>query len=270
MLIRLFVLFTIMLTFPAFAQEPETQIEVIKPFGLSMHGTPKYTAEDIHLDYANPNAPKGGTLKQAAIGTFDTLNPFAIKGKAAEGLDGLFYTRLMGRVWDEPFSLYPLIAKSADVPEDRSGIKFHLDERAVFHDGTPITADDVLFSHETLMEKGRPNQRRVYKLATPTKIDDRTIQFKFSDGYDQETFMIFAIMPVLSKKWWETRDFEETLLTPPPSTGPYKIVSVDPGRKITFERIPDHWAKDHLVNKGHHNFDQIVFEYYRDGDVALE
>lgn len=251
---------------------PETpqQQEHLFNYGLAMHGKPKYTAEDTHLDYANPNAPKGGTLKQSSIGTFDTLNPFSIKGKAADGLDGLFYTRLMGRVWDEPFSLYPLIAKSADVPPDRSSITFHLDERAVFHDGTPITADDVLFSYETMKEKGRPNQRRIYKLATPQKIDDRTIKFAFGDGYDQETFMIFAIMPVLSKSWWEGKDFDATLLTAPPSTGPYKIASVDPGRKIIFERVPDHWAKDLLVNVGHYNFDQIVFEYYRDSDVALE
>lgn len=265
-----------MLPFALLAQAEEIQPSETKApaflfdYGLAMHGTPKYTSEDVHLDYANPNAPKGGTLKQASVGTFDTLNPFSIKGKAADGLDGLFYTRLMGRVWDEPFTLYPLIAKKADVPADRSSVTFHLDDRAVFHDGTPITADDVLFSYQTLMESGRPNQRRIYKLATPEKMDDHTVKFTFGEGYDQETFMIFAIMPVLSKSWWQDRDFEATLLTPPPSTGPYKVASVDPGRKIVFERIKDHWAKDLLVNKGHHNFDQIVFEYYRDSDVALE
>ena len=235
-----------------------------------MHGEPKYSRDDRHLDYANPDAPKGGTLKQAAIGTFDTLNPFSIKGKAAEGLDGLFYTRLMGRVWDEPFSLYPLIASHAEVPKDRSSITFTIDDKAVFHDGAPITAADVLYSYETMKEKGRPNQRRIYKLATPKVIDDHTVKFTFGDGYDQETFMIFAIMPVISKAWWEKRDFEATLLEPPPSTGPYKIASIDPGRKIVFERIPDHWAKDKLVNAGHYNFDRIIFDYYRDNDVALE
>jgi len=113
-----------------------------------MTGIPKYTAESTHVDYANPNAPKGGTLKQAAIGTFDTLNPYNIKGKAPPGLD-LVTDRLMARVWDEPFTMYPLIAEKVDVPDDRSGITFYLNPKARFHDGSSITADDVLFSFET-------------------------------------------------------------------------------------------------------------------------
>lgn len=252
------------------AYAPQTQAEDSIPFGLSMHGAPKYGWDDTHLSYANPDAPKGGTLKQASIGTFDTLNPFSIKGKAADGLDGLLFTRLMGRVWDEPFSLYPLIAKSAEVPVDRSSITFHIDGKARFHDGTPITAHDVLFSYETLMEHGRPNQRRIYKLAMPTLIDDLTIKFAFGEGYDAETHMIFAIMPVLSKAWWQNRTFDSTLLEIPNGTGAYKIKSFDPGRQIIFERIQDHWAKDHLVNVGHHNFDEIIFDYFRDNGVALE
>lgn len=262
-----------MLSFPAAAQEDAADIPPVitpAPFGLAMHGAPKYGAADTHLDYANPDAPKGGTLKQAAIGTFDTLNPFSIKGKAAEGLDGLFFTRLMGRVWDEPFSLYPLIAESYEMPDDRSSITFTLNPKAAFHDGTKILADDVLFSFETMKEKGRPNQRQVYRLATAEILSPRAIKFSFGEGYDQETALIFAIMPVLSKKWWEGRDFEATLLTPPPSTGPYTVASVEPGRQIVFERVKDHWAQDFLVNKGHNNFDRIVFDYYRDSDVALE
>lgn len=238
-------------------------------FGLAMVGAPKYTAEDTHLDYANPDAPKGGTLRQASIGTFDTLNPFTIKGKAADGLN-LVYDKLMARVWDEPFTMYPLIAERVDVPEDRSSITFHLNPKAVFHDGTPITADDVLFSYETLKEHGRPNQRRIYKLATPKILGERAIKFSFGEGYDRETAMIFTLMPVLSKAYWSEHEFNTTTLDPPLGSGPYKILSVDPGRKITYERVPDYWAKDLLVNKGHHNFDKIVFDYYRDSSVALE
>lgn len=147
-------------------------------YGLAMVGAPKYGPEDTHLDYARPDAPKGGTLKEAAIGTFDTLNPFSIKGKAANGLE-LTTDRLMARVWDEPFTMYPLIAEKVEVPEDRSSITFFLNPRARFHDGSAITSDDVLFSFETLREQGRPNMRRIYALASAQKIDDRTVKFSF-------------------------------------------------------------------------------------------
>ncbi len=238
-------------------------------FGLAMVGTPKYTAESTHLDYANPDAPKGGTLRQSAIGTFDTLNPFTIKGKSAGGLN-LVTDRLMARVWDEPFTMYPLIAERVDVPADRSSITFYLNPKAVFHDGAPITAQDVLFSYGILKEKGRPNMRRIYKLAVPELIDERTIKFSFSEGYDRETVMIFALMPILSKAYWTDKEFDTTTLTPPLGSGPYKISYIDPGRKITYERMPDYWAKDLLPNKGHHNFEKIIFDYYRDTGVALE
>jgi ABC-type oligopeptide transport system substrate-binding subunit len=235
-----------------------------------MHGSPKYTAESKNLDYANPDAPKGGTLKQAAIGTLDTLNPYSLKGNAAQGLN-LVYDRLMARVWDEPFTLYPLIAQSYEMPADRSGITFHLNPKARFADGSPITADDVLFSFNTLRDKGRPNMRRVYKLATSAeKIDERTIKFTFGTGYDRETPMIFAMMPILSKSWWEKRDFDATLLTPPLANGAYKIKEIDAGRRVVYERDPTYWAADLLTNKGHNNFDQIIYEYFRDDSVALE
>lgn len=239
-------------------------------YGLAMHGTPKYGPDDTHLDYVDPAAPKGGTLRQSAIGTFDTLNPFALKGTAAQGLN-LVYDRLMARVWDEPFSLYPLIARSVDIPDDRSGATFHIDPRARFHDGSPILADDVIFSFETLKEKGRPNMRRIYKLvSTVEKIDDQTVRFSFGSGYDRETVMIIAMMPVLSKSWWEGRDFDSTLLTAPLLNGPYKIASVEPGRRIIFERVSDYWAKDLLANAGHFNFDRIIYDYFRDETVAFE
>lgn len=240
------------------------------PYGLAMHGDPKYSADATHLEYANTEAPKGGTLKIAATGTFDTLNPFSIKGKSVQGLH-LFYDRLMARVWDEPFTLYPLIAKNAEMPADRSSITFTINEEARFHDGTPITVDDVLFSFETLKESGRPNMRRIYQLVDNVeKLDGNRVKFTFGEGYDRETGMIMAIMPVLSKTYWTDREFDSTTLDIPVSSGPYKIKSFDPGRRIVYERDSDYWAKDSLTNVGHNNFDEIIYEYFRDNSVAFE
>lgn len=234
-----------------------------------MVGAPKYDAQTTHLEYANPDAPKGGDLKQAAIGTFDTVNPYTIKGNAADGLN-LTTDKLMGRVWDEPFTLYPLIAKSVNVPDDRSSITFNLNEKASFHDGSPIAADDVLFSFETLREFGRPNMRRIYQIATPKILSEHQIKFTLSGDYDRETVMILAMMPVLSKAYWSDKEFNKTTLTPPLSSGPYRIKEIDAGRQVIYERVPEYWGKDLLVNKGHHNFDTITYDYFRDDTVALE
>ena len=263
---RIFLTFIILcsLSLPAYAEE-----KFGSRFGMAMVGEPKYNADNTHLDYANPDAPKGGDLKQAAIGSFDTLNPYSIKGRAAQGLN-LVTDRLMARVWDEPFTMYPLIAERVYVPEDRSSITFHLNPRAKFHDGTPITVDDILFSYETLKAEGRPNQRRIYKLAIAKKIGERSIQFKFSEGYDRETVMIFALMPVLSKAYWVGKTFDATTLNAPLGSGPYKITEAEPGKRIVFERVKNYWAKDLLTNKGHHNFDRIIYDYYRDDTVAFE
>jgi len=237
--------------------------------GIAMVGAPKYSADSTHLDYANPDAPKGGILKQSATGSFDTLNPFNIKGRPAQGLN-LTTDKLMARVWDEPFALYPLIAESIDVPADRSSITFHLNPKAKFHDGTPITTDDVLFTYETLKENGRPNQRRIYKMATPIVSDKHTIQFKLGDGHDRETVMIFGLMPVLSHAYWSDKEFDQTTLEAPLGSGPYKIKTAEAGKHIIYERVKNYWAQDTLTNKGHHNFDTITYEYYRDDSVALE
>lgn len=251
---------------PAKAQDVENSVT----FGLSMHGAPKYGAGSAHLDYANPDAPKSGTLRQAAIGTFDSVNPFAIKGKPAQGL-GLVHDRLTARVRDEPFTLYPLIAQRLETPEDRSSLTVHIDPRARFSDGSAITAEDVIFSFETLRAQGRPNMRQVYKLAQRVETPDAmTVRFVFGPGYDRETAMIFAMMPVLSKKWWEGKPFDSATLTPPVASGPYKIAQVEPGRRIVYERNPDYWAANIFPNKGLYNLDRIVYDYYRDDTVAFE
>lgn len=235
-----------------------------------MTGTPKYGPESTHLDYANPDAPKGGTLKQAAIGTFDTLNPYNIKGKAPTGMD-LVTDRLMARVWDEPFTMYPMIAERVTVPADRSSITFHLNPKARFHDGSPITPDDVIFTFETLREAGRPNMRRIYKLVSKVeKPDAQSVKFSLGEGYDRETIMILALMPVLSKTYWTGKTFDETTLTPFLSNGAYKIKSVDVGRRVVYERVKDYWAADLLPNKGHFNFDTVIYDFYRDDSIAFE
>lgn len=265
MILRLFipVFMALCLILPAKAQE-------IKDFALSMHGISRYEAASKSLSYVNPDAPKGGEIKIAALGSFDSLNPFSIKGRAAEGLN-LVTDRLMARVWDEPFTMVPLIAQSYTMPADRSEITFHLDPRAKFQDGSPITVDDVLFSYETLKESGRPNMRRVYKLvAKAEKIDPRRVRFVFGPGHDRETALILAMMPVLSKTWWTGRNFDSAVLNPPNTSGPYKIAQIEPGRRLVYQRDPNYWAANLLANRGQYNFDRIIYESYRDDTVAFE
>ncbi len=235
-----------------------------------MHGNPKYDANAAHLDYVNPKAPKAGHITMSTIGTFDTLNPYSIKGTAVQGLN-LVYDRLMERVWDEPFTMYPLIAERIDIPEDRSSITVHINPKARFHDGSQITADDVIFSFKTLRESGRPNMRRIYKLVkTVEKRENLSVHFTFGDGYDQETVMIIALMPILSKTYWHNRIFDKTTLEIPLLNGPYEIEKFEPGRQITYKRKKDYWAKDTLTRIGHFNFQHITYDYYRDDTIALE
>jgi len=247
---------------------PDTPIHSLHT--LAMHGQSQYDETSKHLSYVNPEAPKGGSIKVAAIGTFDTLNPYSLKGQAPQNMN-LIYDRLMRRVWDEPFTMVPLIAQSVDVPDDRSSITFHLNPAARFHDGSAITAQDVLFSFETLKEHGRPNMRRIYRLIDAVETyDDLTIHFRLGETFDRETIMILALMPVLSKDWWLTRDFDSTLLEPPLTNGPYRIKEVDQGHTITYERVDNYWAKDLLANKGQYNFNTVTYDYFRDDTIALE
>lgn len=237
---------------------------------LAMHGTPKYPPDFQHLDYVNRDAPKGGTLRLAKTGSFDTLNAVIINGVQAEGLS---YTsdQLMQRVWDEPFTLYGLVAATAEVPDDRSWVIYRLRPEARFHDGTPMTAADVKFSYEMFLKHGHPVRRRVYGLVTDvTIIDPQTIKFSFGEGYDPETVMILSLMHVLPKHFWEKQDITKTTLTPPLGSGPYKMTTVDPGRSVTYERVKDYWAKDLPVNRGLYNFDVLTYTYFRDDSVALQ
>jgi microcin C transport system substrate-binding protein len=244
--------------------------KAVVTYGMSLYGELKYPADFTHFDYADPNAPKGGTMKLETIGTFDTLNPFIIKGVPAAGIGELFDT-LMTRSEDEPASDYPLIAESADLADDRMSVLYSLNSKARFHDGTPITPDDVIWSFGILRDKGAPQYRFYYGDVTKVEIaGDHGVRFQFKNGDNRELPAILSEMPVLSKAYWSTRDFEKTTLEPPLGSGPYKIESVDPGRSITYRRIADYWGKDLPVNRGRFNVDVIRYDYYRDSTVALE
>lgn len=237
--------------------------------GIAMHGEPKYPPGFAHFDYVNPDAPKGGRLRLAAIGGFDSLNPFIIKGEAAKSL-GLTFESLMARSQDEPFSLYGLLAGSVDVAPDRSWITFTLRPEARFSDGKPVTVDDVVFTYETLRSKGRPNHRLFYRqVASVTRPGPNKVKFDFGSGENRELALILGLMPILPKHFFAGRDFERTGLDAIPGSGPYEVVELEPGRLISYRRRSDYWGLSLAPNRGRYNFDRIDYTYYRDAGVAL-
>ena len=242
-----------------------------KVHGIAMHGIPKYASDFENLDYVNPNAPKGGTVKFGSYGSFDNLNRVAFKGSKAAGL-GYVNDTLMRRVWDEAFSLYGLIAEKVELPEDRSSITFYLNSNATFHDGSPITRDDVLFSLETFQTKGTPNQKKTYGKVVETElIGNDGIKMIFENNEDKELPLIIAgFLPIIPKKFYENLDVTKTFLDIPLGSGPYQIDSLDPGRQIKYKRVENYWAKDLPVNKGLYNFDTIIYDYYKDSNVLVE
>ena len=242
-----------------------------KVHGIAMHGIPKYVSDFENLDYVNPNAPKGGTVKFGSYGSFDNLNRVAFKGSKAAGL-GYINDTLMRRVWDEAFSLYGLIAEKVELPEDRSSITFYLNSNATFHDGSPITRDDVLFSLETFQTKGTPNQKKTYGKVVETElIGNDGIKMIFENNEDKELPLIIAgFLPIIPKKFYENLDVTKTFLDIPLGSGPYQIDSLDPGRQIKYKRVENYWAKDLPVNKGLYNFDTIIYDYYKDSNVLVE
>ncbi len=244
---------------------------------IALHGTPKYSPDFKHLDYVNPNAPKGGTLKQHVIGTFDSLNPFIVKGDSAEGLSylgtGIYYESLMQNGNDEPFTMYGIIAKNVSVAEDKSWVRFELREEAKWHDGKPITSDDVIWTFKALTEKGTPLYRAYWHdVKTVIADGDKAVIFKFAVKGNAELPLIVGQMPILPKHYWteEGRDFSKTTMDIPLGSGAYKISKVVAGRTIEYERNPNWWGKDLPFFKGMNNFDKIVYDYYRDTNVAHE
>ncbi len=242
---------------------------------IAMHGQPKYPENFTSFEYVNPNAKKGGTLRLHAIGTYDTLNPYIIKGKSAAGLHhsyGYFFETLTSRSKDEPFSLYGLIAETIETPNERDWVEFKLRKEARFSDGKPITVEDVIFSWNTLKKKGSPNARATWsRINEVIQTGPRKVKFIFPDNKDRELPLLIAgFLPVLSKSWWSERNFSETTLDKPISSGPYVISEAIPGRSITFHQNKNYWGKNLPVNNGRFNFDFINFTYYRDDSVALE
>ena len=242
-----------------------------KMHGLSMHGIPKYDYNFTHLTYVNPDAPKGGDLRFGVYGSYDNLNRVAFKGSKAAGL-GYINDTLMRRVWDEAFTLYGLIAEFVEMPLDRSSITFYINPNAKFHDGSPITREDVLFSLKTFQTKGTPNQKKTYgKVIEIEMIEDNGIKMIFKDNQDKELPLIIAgFLPIISKNYYQKIDVTKTFLDIPVGNGPYQITELDPGRKIIYQRVKNYWAKDLPVNKGQYNFDTLTYDYYKDSNVLLE
>jgi microcin C transport system substrate-binding protein len=238
--------------------------------GMSLFGDLKYQPGFTHFDYTNPQAPKGGTMRFSAIGTFDTLNPFVINGVPAAGISLIFDT-LSAAAADEPASEYGLVAKTIDLAADKMSVLYTLRREARFHDGTPMTPADVIWTFEALRKKGQPLYRTYYgDVVKIVQEGDLGVRFYFKSAKNRELPQILGEMPVLSKAYWSGRDFEKTTLTPPLGSGPYTIEAVDPGRSITYARVKDYWGADLPVNKGRYNVDTIRYDYYRDATIALE
>ncbi len=239
--------------------------------GIALYGDQKYQPGFRHFNYVNPQAPKGGTLKLAALASFDSLNPYILKGLAAPGVTNFVFQSLMTASYDEPQSYYPLIATGITIAPDRTYADFTLNPKARWQDGKKITADDVVWTFHTLKEKGHPIYRVQYKpISDVTKIGIYQVRFFFKDKEHRELPLIAASMPVLPKHYYEKVPFEKTTLVPPIGSGPYKITQVDAGRSITFSRMKDYWAANLPTQRGMYNFDTIRVDIYRDDVVALE
>ncbi len=254
---------------PAFGQIAPTDGKVfVRAHAIAMHGTPKYKAGFDHFDYVNPDAPKGGSVNLAATGTFDSFNLYIAKGNPGAGATA---ETLMTSSADEPFTEYGLLAEAVTYPKDRSWITFHIDPKARWHDGQPVTAEDVVFSFNTLREKGRPFFRLYYGSVEKAEVTGRLdATFRFKPGENRELPLIIGQLPVLPKHYWETRDFTKTTLEPPLSSGPYRVADFEPGRFVELERVPDYWGADHPTSKGTNNFDRMRYDYYRDPTVVRE
>jgi peptide/nickel transport system substrate-binding protein len=238
---------------------------------IAMHGEPALPEGFSAPRYVNPAAPKGGRLVEGVIGTFDSLNPFIIKGLAESRIRGYVFESLMARGYDEPFTLYGLLAKSVETDDERSYVTFVLNPAARFSDGRPVTPEDVIFSWELLRDKGRPNYRTYYaKVAKAEVVGPGVVRFDLSGAQDRELPLILGLMPVLPKHAVDPATFEETSFAPPVGSGPYVVAEVRPGRSVRLARNPKYWGRDLGVNRGLWNFDEIRIDYYRDANSHFE
>ncbi len=240
--------------------------------GVAMHGETQLPPGFTHFPYVNPDAPKGGRLTLGEPGGFDNLNPFTVRGVVPPGIREWVFESLLKRSHDEAFSLYAWVARAVETPTDRSWVEFTLDERARFSDGSPLRAEDVIFSLETLRKKGRPNHREYYaKVIRITQPQPGKVRFYFDPSApDREMPLIIGLMPILSKTWYSGQDLTAPSLRPPLGSGPYRISEISPGRSVTYRRNENYWAEGLPVNRGQNNFDEIRVDFYRDENTAFE
>ena len=258
---------------PAVARAQSAEPDIFKGHGIAMHGPAKYKEGYTHFDYVNPQAPKGGTFYYGLGGsTYDSLNPFILRGTSTGFITLFAFDTLLKNSSDEPFSEYGLIAKSLEVPRDRSWVAFEIDERARFHDGSPITVDDVIFSFETLVsDKAHPRLRQYYQdVVKAEKTGPRGVKFIFRAAGNRELPLIMGQLSILSKAYWTGKAFDQVTTERPLGSGAYKIGDFSPGRYIVFERVKDYWAADLPINKGFANFDAIRLDFFRDQTVSRE
>ena len=237
---------------------------------ISLYGDLKYKNNFKHFEYADPDAPKGGTFKEAKVGSFDSLNPFIVKGNAAAGGTRIYDT-LLQQSTDEPFSLYALVAEKVKVADDYSAVSFLINANAKFHDGEAITAEDVKFSFDLLVNKGAPHYKSYYSGVESVTVDSLLkVTFHFKEVGNRELPLIIGQIPILPQHFWKDKDFAKSGLVIPLGAGPYQLESVDAGKQVVYQRVDNYWAKDLPVNKGRYNFNHIIIDYYRDDAVAFE
>jgi peptide/nickel transport system substrate-binding protein len=243
----------------------------VPPHAIAMHGQPAWGPDFRHPTYANPAAPKGGTLVQGVLGSFDSLNPFIVRGLPAVNIRSYIVESLLARGYDEPFTLYGLIADGVETDATRRHVTFTINPAARFSDGIAVTPEDVIFSWQLLRDHGRPNFGIYYsKVKSADVIAPRTVRFDLGDGGDRELPLIIGLMPIVARHATNTPTFEETTFDPPLGSGPYRVTAVTPGMSVTFTRDPNYWGRDLPINRGLWNFDTVRFDYYRDGNTHFE
>ena len=239
--------------------------------GLSVFGDLKYGNGFSHFSYANPDAPKGGALKVPGLDTFETVNPFILKGRKEPLAESLLFDTLMARAFDEPDAYYGLVAKTVEQPANKSWVAFNIDPRAKFHDGTSITAGDVVFTYNALKKDGHPRYRiNFHDVDRAEATSPGRVKFTFKPGTHRDLATRLAALPVLSKAYYDKVDFKKTTFVAPLASGPYRVGKYEPGRSITYSRVKNYWAKDLPVIRGRYNFDAVTVDYYRDREVMFQ
>lgn len=240
-------------------------------YAVAMHGSPTMPERFAAMPYANPDAPQGGRLVEGELGTFDSLNPLIVMGVPVQAIRGYVVESLMARGYDEPFTLYGLLASSMVTDAARDYVTFGLNPAARFSDGTPVTPQDVVFSFALLRDHGRPNYRAYYsKVRGAAVLDAHTVRFDLSGSNDRELPLILGLMPVLPEHAVDPATFERASLSKPVGSGPYVVDRIDPGKSVTFKRDPNYWGRKLPINRGLWNFDEVRFDYYRDSAAYFE